>query len=229
MRRHSFPLRRCDRRTRCRSSLPQVESLESRRLLAILTVDTAGDSNEPTDPTLSLRDAIEVSNGTLAVSALSSQAQAQISGALGSPNTIDFDIPGTGPFIFGILGTLPDISVPTTIDGTSQPGFSGTPLLEIGGDGVDEGLILDAGAAGSKIEGLDIIGFSGGFGISCDASDVQIVGNYIGLTTTGLGTGHYISIALNGSADTLGGTSPASRNVISKNIEWGAKSKARRM
>ena len=48
-------------------------------------------------PTLSLRQAIEVSNGTLPVSSLSTQEQAQVSGAVGDTNTIDFNIPTTDP------------------------------------------------------------------------------------------------------------------------------------
>jgi CSLREA domain-containing protein len=47
-----------------------LEPLEGRLLLATLVVNTANDENAP-DGTLSLREAIEVSNGTLAISALS--------------------------------------------------------------------------------------------------------------------------------------------------------------
>jgi myo-inositol catabolism protein IolC len=42
----------------------QIEALEHRQLLATITVNTAVDNSAP-DTTLSLRQAIEVSNGTL--------------------------------------------------------------------------------------------------------------------------------------------------------------------
>jgi hypothetical protein len=73
-----------------------LELLEDRQLLSTITVNTTADDTA-TASTLSLRDAIEVSNGTLAVSSLSSQQQAQVSGAVGSTNTIDFSIPTTDP------------------------------------------------------------------------------------------------------------------------------------
>ena len=52
----------------------RVEALEGRLLLAAITVNTTADEDDHSDPTLSLREAIEVSNGTLAVSMLSPQA-----------------------------------------------------------------------------------------------------------------------------------------------------------
>src|SRR5450432_2265688 len=74
------------RRTRMR-----LEVLEDRQLLATITVNTAADPATP-GTTLSLRQAIEVSDGTLAVSSLSAQEQAQVSGAVGTSNTIGFNI-----------------------------------------------------------------------------------------------------------------------------------------
>ena len=71
-----------------------VEVLEDRQLLATITVNTTADLATP-GATLSLREAIEVSDGTLAVSSLSTQEQAQVSGAVGTSNTIGFNIPTT--------------------------------------------------------------------------------------------------------------------------------------
>ena len=73
----------------------RVEMLKDRQLMSTITVNTTADDTSP-DTTLSLREAIEVSNGTLAISSLSTQAQAQVSRALSAPNTIDFDISGSG-------------------------------------------------------------------------------------------------------------------------------------
>jgi hypothetical protein len=44
----------------------RFERLEPRTLLATFLVNTVSDSNNPSDPTLSPREAIQVSNGTLA-------------------------------------------------------------------------------------------------------------------------------------------------------------------
>lgn len=61
----------------------------------------------------SLPDAITLANGT--------------TGA-----TILFNIPGTGPFVIGNSGPLVlTANTPVTIDGTTQPGYAGTPIIEL--------------------------------------------------------------------------------------------------
>ena len=62
----------------------QIELLEDRQLLATLMVNTTADDTAA-DSTLSLREAIEVSNGTLAISLLSAKEQAQVSGTPATP------------------------------------------------------------------------------------------------------------------------------------------------
>ncbi len=47
--------------------------------------------------------------------------------------TIVFDIPGTGTHTIAPLSNLPNITVPVIIDGRTQPGFSGSPLIELTG------------------------------------------------------------------------------------------------
>ena len=42
------------------------------------------------------------------------------------PDTIDFSLKGTAPFTISPTAPLPIISHPVIIDGTSQPGYSGT-------------------------------------------------------------------------------------------------------
>ena len=40
-------------------------------------------------------------------------------------NTIDFNIPGTGPFTIDLsAGALPQVQYPLVIDGTSEPGYA---------------------------------------------------------------------------------------------------------
>src|SRR4051794_13677405 len=93
------------RRYRRPQRLLHLEHLEDRSLLAMISVNTALDENSQTDSTLSLREAIQVGNGTLALSALSASGRAQISGDLNTdatPNTIKFAIPGSGPFTIDV-------------------------------------------------------------------------------------------------------------------------------
>ena len=44
---------------------------------------------------------------------------------------IVFKIPGGPPFTIQPLSALPEITDPVTIDGTTQPGFHGNPIIEL--------------------------------------------------------------------------------------------------
>src|SRR5438445_8411434 len=61
---------------------------------------------------------------------------------------INFNIPGAGAHTITLLSDLPEITDPVTIDGTTQPGYAGTPLVEldrdISGPSLN-GLIISAG------------------------------------------------------------------------------------
>ena len=58
--------------------------------------------------------------------------------AHGGATTIAFAI-GTGQQTIDVLSPLPAITAPVTIDGTTQPGYSGTPLIELDGAGAGTG------------------------------------------------------------------------------------------
>ena len=74
------------------------------------------------------------------------------------------------------------ITVPLTIDGTSELTSQGTPEIVLSnGGGVATGIVLVAGLGGSTIEGLQFRGFTG------PAILVQSAGNTIGGTATGAG------------------------------------------
>lgn len=214
------------RTRRNRFPRPCVEMLEGRWLLATITVNTAADENSQTDATLSLRAAIEVSNGTLAISALSQAEQAQVNGALSSPNTIDFNIPGTGPFTIAPVDPLPTVTVPVVIDGYSQPGSkmndqqnSDDAVLMVVLSGASstggDGLLITAG--GSTVEGLAINSFPAAQIELSTAGGNVVQGDLIGgagaVPREGSTSGVFID---RGSAgNTIGGTSTAASNVIS--------------
>src|SRR6266851_5730557 len=71
-----------------------LEALEGRWAPAILTVNSVAD-NTTKDSVLTLREAIQIVDGTLGRS-LSTQEQARITGTLGTNDTIQFSLPA-GP------------------------------------------------------------------------------------------------------------------------------------
>src|SRR5437660_1055130 len=95
---------------------PSFERLETRFSPAlIMTVNTLGDSDQR-DNVLSFREAIELSNGTLAVGQLT-QAEQQQAVAGGIINTVKFDIIN-GFANIAVTGALPTIQTnPVIIDG----------------------------------------------------------------------------------------------------------------
>lgn len=150
-----------------------------------------------------------------------------VSQTLASPGTILFDIPGPGPFVIEPLSPLPQLNLPVTIAGESQPGYSGIPLIEVNGAkagaGTD-GFDLNGGA--SVIQGLAIGGFSGsGVVLSGPGGDL-IASNDLGATPGGLGPlgngGDGVAI-VNSPNNTVGGTSSSARNVISANAFEGVE------
>ncbi|VEP16065.1 conserved hypothetical protein [Hyella patelloides LEGE 07179] len=129
---------------------------------------------------------------------------------------IVFDLPGTEPQTIQALSPLPDITDYVIIDGTTQSGYAGSPIIELNGANAGanaNGLTLTADADGSTIRGLAINSFSGS-GIVLDGSDSnEIMGNYIGTDTTGVidlgNQGNGISLENGASDNLIGGTSGA--------------------
>jgi len=140
---------------------------------------------------------------------------------------ISFNISGGGPVQIVPASSLPPLVYPTTLDGTSQPGYSGTPLIEINGANAGSagiGVRVGGNGSNSTIKGFVIDRF-GDKGIFIDRTviNVTITGNYIGTTVNGAGragNGEGIGI-LNASNITVGGTTAASRNIISGNALHG--------
>ena len=148
---------------------------------------------------------------------------------------IQFAIGGTGPHTIQPLSALPSITDLLTIDGYTQAGASantnpigqgGNAVLMIELDGTNaganaDGLFIDAG--GSTIRGLVINRFEG------QAVDIRvgggnvIEGNFIGTNVTGtslLGSSQD-GLLINSSNNLLGGSTPASRNILSGSSSLG--------
>jgi hypothetical protein len=135
-------------------------------------------------------------------------------------DTILFNIPGSGIKTLNLMNALPDITDPVVIDGTSQPGYAGSPLVEINGQAISSERGLFIKASGTTVRGLAIGNFSSGAGIfvqSCNNHVFQ--GNYLGVDATGTtarpnSTGLLLAHSSN---NLVGGTTAAARNVISGN------------
>jgi CSLREA domain-containing protein len=154
------------------------------------------------------------------------RAAIQEANAFGGTDRIWFGI-GTGPQTITPLTALPVITETILIDGSTQPGFSSSPLIEISFVGSSEDVnglqILSDSvdlAKDSIVRSLIINGFTGS-GIEIDnASGIVIQGNYIGtnsLGTAGMGNGKDGVLIVNGQNNLIGGTSAQQRNVISGN------------
>src|SRR5262249_30234745 len=140
---------------------------------------------------------------------------------------ITFQI-GSGPHTILVgdsgLGALPFINQAVTIDGTTQPGFKGKPIIELSGT-----------QAGANASGLQIfapdptvrgIVVDGVVGRGVVLSNPQVggpqvlAGNYIGTDLSGTqarGNG-VAGVEVSGIGVTIGGTAARDRNVISGNV-----------
>jgi hypothetical protein len=152
------------------------------------------------------------------------------------PDTITFNIPD--PLFIKTI--TPTSSLPaltdngTTIDGYTQsgasPATSGSPAVlrvRINGSSAGVSVGLNITSSGNTIKGLIINNFAlhGIIITGVGATGNIISGNYIGTDSTGnadLGNGgNGIYIAPGASANIIGGSSPADRNIISGNNQVG--------
>ena len=136
---------------------------------------------------------------------------------------ITFAIPGGGVQTLPLASALPALANGMTIDGTSQPGYAGSPLIVIDGSATPAGTIgLAVHAANCVILGLAIDGFAGGAIKVVGVNGAVIQANYIGLNAAGASAPNGTGIVLSTSAaDVIGGASAAQRNIISGNTGAG--------
>jgi CSLREA domain-containing protein len=154
-------------------------------------------------------------------------------------DTIAFNIPGAGVKTISPNSALPAITKPVTINGYSQPGSS--PNINVQGainaslkiqlDGTNAGssnnglMIIGDKASNTVIKGLVINRF-GNNGIVCfdGSTGIRVKGNFIGTNASGtqaLGNANSGVAFVNPGNNTVGGTLPEDRNVISGNGNWG--------
>jgi hypothetical protein len=176
---------------------------------------------------LTLREAISLANGDLALSSLTNRERSQVSGLLANPglDTIDFQIPEddggynplTGTWTITARSELPWVRDSATIDGTTQLGYAGHPVIELNGalaGSVLGGLTFTA--SNNTLRGLVIDSFRNvGVDVFGGGGNNLFEFNYIGTDVSGTapqpnaGTGIFIRDA---SSNTI------AHSVISGNI-----------
>ncbi|HVC93645.1 MAG TPA: DUF4214 domain-containing protein [Pirellulales bacterium] len=211
----------------------RFETLEPRQVLAVITVSTVADDLTPNDGSVSLREAITAINAGNNLG--DPDIIAQNPGTFGSSDAIHFNIPGSGLQTINVGGTgngaLPAITKPVTIDGYTESGASANTLangdnavilVELNGANAGpnaDGLLFAAGSGGSTVEGLAINRFSLN-GLELQSSGNTISGNFVGTNPAGNAAeangGDGIRIS-NASTNTVGGTTPDARNLVSGN------------
>ncbi|MCW1925403.1 M12 family metallopeptidase [Luteolibacter arcticus] len=154
------------------------------------------------------------------------------------PSTpVTFNIPTSDPGhsagIFTIKPTsfLPPLATDgLVIDATTQPGFAGQPVVFLDGSampiesGDAPGLLIRESAC--RVKGLGIIRFPW-CGIVMELPDATgnvVSGCWIGLNAAGIAAPNVkqgIQLSDGASGNTIGGTAPADRNVLSGNGEYG--------
>ena len=131
--------------------------------------------------------------------------------------------PGSGVQTILPLSPLPAITNPVLIDGFSQPGYAGTPLIELSGSqaGIADGLTITG--SGVTVRGLDIDSFAEGAGILITgpgATGNTIEANDIGTDPTGsqaLPNDYGVQILAAPATTSIGGTTAAAGNLIAFN------------
>ncbi len=145
-----------------------------------------------------------------------------LANALSSGGGICFNIAGGGVHTISPTTSL-TVGVAATIDGTTQPGYAGAPLIEINGAnaGASSGIVINAG--NTTVKGLIVNRFGGDGIIISNNNGNTIQANYVGTNSAGtaaLGNGHS-GIGVASSNNTIGGTTATTRNIVSGNVGTG--------
>ncbi|HXU08286.1 MAG TPA: VCBS repeat-containing protein, partial [Blastocatellia bacterium] len=142
------------------------------------------------------------------------QAMLDANSRVGS-DTISFDIPGSGIKTITLLSPLPVVTESLMVDGTTQPGFAGSPIIALRRGAQGSTLKITGGK--STVRGLDICSVTNGFKEQspADAIDIEI-------TSAGSNRieGNVISEAgmrITSSNNIVGGTARGAGNSFSTN------------
>lgn len=189
----------------------------TRRLLIGVLVLAAVAAAVPADASASTYTVTSTGNagpGTLRRAIVDANAHA-------GPDSVRFSLSGSGVRTIGITSGLPTVTETVTINGRSQPGFAGTPLVRVdnaSGSALD-GLKIQAGQC--EVLGLELTRFAVAVRLVGDANRVQ--GNLIGTDAAGdVGLGNSTGVRVeSGVGNRIGGIAAGAPNVVSGNTNAG--------
>lgn len=187
------------------------------------TVNSTGDDGD-----VNLGDGVcATAVGSCTLRAAIEQANATV-----STDAITFGIPGTPPHAIRPLSMLPVVLNPVLVDATTQPGYSGSPVVELDGSlaGAADGLVLDAGS--SVIGGLAINRFESNAIriIGPRGSENSIQRNHLGTDVAGAAAlpngGNGVFVHLGATRNVIGTDGDAvaddtEGNLLSGNVQCG--------
>jgi CSLREA domain-containing protein len=199
------------------------------RLLTATATDPSGNTSElsscvPVQATAQIQPQVnslnDVDNGICDVSHCSLREAIKVANTQVGLDTISFALPP--PFTIAPTSELPAITDPVTIDGSTQPGFTGHPIVELTGTNAGagaNGLMISTGGGGSTIRALVVNRFArSGLWLAAGSSGTTVVGNFVGTTAAGSApAGNTSGVEIDSSGNMIGGTAPGARNIISGN------------
>ena len=205
----TFAARVTERLTRARS----LQIIASVVLVGAITATSAQAA------TFSVTNTNDSGAGSLRAAILSANATS-------AADTITFNIPGAGAHSIAPTSALPVITRALTIDGATQPGYAGVPLVQLNGANANSGLGLVLGISNCTVNALTINGWSSA-GVSMTGSGTvnsHIQGCFVGLNVTATGAvPNSVGILISGGAHNnfIGGASPTLANYIGGNTAVG--------
>ena len=176
-------------------STPTPSAVSPGSYVSATATDPAGNTSEFSADSIVTMSSIYVVTNTADSGAGSLRQAILDSNATPGPNTIDFDIStsdsnydsGNNSWTITPLSPLPAVSVPTTIDGDSQPGTLAPwyfPVIVLNGSSAGTGADgLDLTAGNSSIIALTINGFNGN-GVSITSDHNTVLDSIIGSDVT---------------------------------------------
>ncbi len=135
-------------------------------------------------------------------------------------DTIRFAVPGAGGHVIKVTSPLPPLAH-EIVDGRTQPGYAGAPLIQLRNRTGDPGATgLDLATGSATVLGLSVTGFGTGIQLR-DGDGNTVAGNWVGLNLKGNADGNVVGISISAasSENTIGGARAKDRNVISGNVQ----------
>jgi uncharacterized repeat protein (TIGR01451 family) len=138
-----------------------------------------------------------------------------------APCAIGFNI-AAPPYVIQPALDLPQLAAGVSLDATTQPGYSGIPIVEIDSTlNINSLNTLAAGGNSATIRGFSLTNGNNGITLYGDFNTVE--GNYVGLNPAGVAEGNDNGVIVKGNNNTVGGTAPNARNIISGNFAVGVR------